>query len=931
MRMQAKRIAVTVLTFLVLFGGMPAVSADEGVEGVESYASALPKDEPASWIIRWEAGVDSRFLEESMILDQIEDMNIVVASPKSDRDPEGWIARWAGASGVRYFEANGKVKTLATKPNDPLFATQAYLKQTGMDVAWDLAKGNTSKIIAVVDTGVDLNHPDLKANLVAGVNLLDESAKPQDDNGHGTNVGGVVGAVGNNKIGVTGGLWQAKIMPVKALEADGSGDEAKLGEGIKYAVDNGASIIVLSSGLFKYSRFMQDVVDYAESKGVLLVAASGNEGQAVKYPAAYPSVLAVGGVDGSNNVDPRSNFGPEVDLVAPMDVHTTALGGQYTDNEGTSMAAPQVAAAAALIWSKHPSMKPSDIRKLLSQTAKDIGAPGWDQRSGYGLLRADLALKAEPKTDIFEPNNTSSEAKPLPIDTIVSASMDKSSDVDWYYLNAPYSGTIELKLYVAETHRKQFAIESYHEGATESFVNNPDSAIMRIPVKKGISMLKVSYTGELAQPVEYRLGPNYQIYRDPFEDNDRQYKAYALPAKKQSIKGTFHLINDQDWFVIQAKHSGSLQLTASADTYRMDLEIMVQKQGEEATVIDDRFDGLPEYSEVIDVEPGMYYIRVRNVNYGKDSHPVRGEYTLDVNFTERYEDPNEPNNRSYQATVLKTGTSYEGVFDKADDLDWFSFTVNGESYATIKLDRIPKDRVVSVTLYNQQQKQLAAEFNELPATSLTMAQPLARGTYYLRLKTNQSFNDQLYRLSVETESLTAGFRDVKGHWALDAIRRLSNDGILSGYADYRFLPNDTLTRAEAAVVLSKTMKLPAGSSDPGFKDLKSSHWAYASIAAVNEAGILNGYPDGTFKPNRPVTRGEMAVMLFNLLDMKVPANVKSTPFSDVSSTHWARVAIAQLAKEGWLTGFPDDTFRPDAATTRAQFAYLMNKWLEDHE
>src|SRR5690606_28089424 len=170
-------------------------------------------------------------------------------------------------------------------------------------------------------------------------------------------------------------------------------------------------------------NFMREAVEYAESKGVLLVAASGNDGKEVKYPAAYPTVLAVGGIRSDKTIEPMSNYGPEIDVVAPWHVFTTALNSGYDYNEGTSMAAPQVAAAAALIWAKQPQLKPYQVRSLIRQTAEDVGAPGWDERTGDGLLRIDRALTTPYKEDMYEPNNTPEQASVMSIDSMLSAQL----------------------------------------------------------------------------------------------------------------------------------------------------------------------------------------------------------------------------------------------------------------------------------------------------------------------------------------------------------------------------------------------------------------------------------------------------------------------------------------------------------------------------
>lgn len=320
---------------------------------------------------------------------------IVNYTPKST-----WLEenRFITGSAFR-LQSLGEWKTTSTSGVDPKLENQHYLEQIGARMAWRTVRDQTALTIAVVDTGVDLDHPDLKRNLVDGVNLVDPARPPEDDNGHGTNIAGVLAGEGHNGIGIAGILWTARIMPIKALDKNGFGNEEHLVQGIRYAMRHGARIIVLAVGLDRYSSDLRKLCEEAERQGILLVAASGNDGlepgreAAVKYPAAFPTVLAVGGAAADGGWEPRSNRGSELDLVAPWNVYTTATGGGYTRAQGTSMAASQAAAAAALLWAVRPGLATYEMRELLRQSARDIGEPGPDERSGYGLLQLDRAVK----------------------------------------------------------------------------------------------------------------------------------------------------------------------------------------------------------------------------------------------------------------------------------------------------------------------------------------------------------------------------------------------------------------------------------------------------------------------------------------------------------------------------------------------------------
>src|SRR5690606_29363595 len=155
-----------------------------------------------------------------------------------------WEERWQNHPGVRYLHPNQRVELLLA-PNDEYYSAQEYLRQIQAPAAWDLIRHAHEVTVAVIDTGVDLTHPDLADRLVEGANLIEPGKPPMDGHGHGTNVAGIIGAIGNNGIGVSGLAWSVKLMPIKAIESDGLGDEDKLGEAIRHAVDAGADIVVM--------------------------------------------------------------------------------------------------------------------------------------------------------------------------------------------------------------------------------------------------------------------------------------------------------------------------------------------------------------------------------------------------------------------------------------------------------------------------------------------------------------------------------------------------------------------------------------------------------------------------------------------------------------------------------------------------------------
>jgi subtilisin family serine protease len=278
------------------------------------------------------------------------------------------------------------------------------------DMVWDRnhdmvvdagANAGSGIRVAVLDTGIDLDHPDLQANIKGGVNTINPRKSPDDDNGHGTHVAGIIAAV-DNAIGVLGVAPQAWLYAVKVLDRQGSGFVSDIIEGLQWCIDNGMQVVNMSFGTSSDVQSFHDAIVAANNAGMVLVAAAGNSGpgdNTVLYPAKYQEVIAVSATDKSDAVPYWSSRGPEVELAAPgVDIYSTYKGGGYATLSGTSMAAPHVTGAAALVIAggitdlNGNGLINDEVRSRLQSTAEDLGLAGRDDLYGYGLVDAERAV-----------------------------------------------------------------------------------------------------------------------------------------------------------------------------------------------------------------------------------------------------------------------------------------------------------------------------------------------------------------------------------------------------------------------------------------------------------------------------------------------------------------------------------------------------------
>jgi subtilisin len=270
----------------------------------------------------------------------------------------------------------------------------AGVAQIGAPSAWDASRGKGIRV-AVVDSGIDATHPDLKANVKAAVSFV-PGETPSDGNGHGTHMAGIIAAAENGSgiIGVAPAAW---LYGVKVLGNNGSGQWAWVISGIQWCIAKKMQIVCLPLGGATAPAALEAICDAAFANGLLVIATAGNGGAtgSVAVPARYKNVIAVSSVDGSDIITPFSGRGPEIEICAPgVNVLSTKAGGGYQTWSGTASACAHAAGAAAVAWGSHRFASNAQIWNLLAGTARPLGGPGWDPLYGYGRVQADGAALA---------------------------------------------------------------------------------------------------------------------------------------------------------------------------------------------------------------------------------------------------------------------------------------------------------------------------------------------------------------------------------------------------------------------------------------------------------------------------------------------------------------------------------------------------------
>ncbi|MBI2865731.1 MAG: S8 family serine peptidase, partial [Chloroflexi bacterium] len=335
-----------------------------------------------------------------------------------DGDVLRTVASLSARPEVEYAEPDYLAQRIAP-PDDPRYGEQWALAKIQIEAARAVVTGTPAVLIAVVDSGVDLEHPDLSPSLwvnpgeipdngidddgdgyvddVRGWNFIAGSNDVLDDSGHGTLVAGIAAARTGNGVGVAGVCGNCGIMPVKVMQPSGAANYSDMAAGIAYATAKGARVINLSLGGYADSRALRDAISSALVQDVVVVGGAGNDNTSSPfYPAAYEAVVAVAGTTITDTRAGFSNYGSWVDVAAPgANILTTAMGGDYLSTSGTSMAAPFASGLAGLLLALHPDWGPALVRSQLKHTADSIDSlnPGYSGQLGSGRINAGRAVQ----------------------------------------------------------------------------------------------------------------------------------------------------------------------------------------------------------------------------------------------------------------------------------------------------------------------------------------------------------------------------------------------------------------------------------------------------------------------------------------------------------------------------------------------------------
>lgn len=395
---------VFMLVFLPVGQG---IGAEASTGKANSAVSVAEEETTDRIIVKLKASTDS--LKGDAVGRAKDAKKLLAVKVPKNKKTKVYIKELEQRSDIEYAEPDYLVKPQYT-PTDFSFTRQWHHTAIKTELAWDRSKGSNEIIVAVIDDGIDLEHPDLKERIVQPYDAVQQSFDSITVGEHGTHVAGIIASSIDNGIGGVGVAPHVNIMPINVFSGEGAYTSTII-NAVYHAVDSGARIINLSLGNYHYSQFFNDAIQYAVNNGVLVVAAAGNQAtSATHYPSSYANVISVSSTDRYDNPSTFTNFGSDIDVAAPgTSIYSTFPQNSYGYMSGTSMAAPVVAGLAALIWSNEPGLTNSQVADRLQNTSDDLGPSGKDEFYGYGRVNAQKALNIFSKPIVNEVSDQTTE------------------------------------------------------------------------------------------------------------------------------------------------------------------------------------------------------------------------------------------------------------------------------------------------------------------------------------------------------------------------------------------------------------------------------------------------------------------------------------------------------------------------------------------
>lgn len=375
---------------------------------------------------------------------QLEKENIIIVKVPDVFNFEKKQAEIEDNPNVIYAEAD-VVSTSSFIPSQEILKKQWYLNQIEMLEAWKMNKGSKDVTIAVLDTGVNKDHPALKNRVKHGYDFIQDKKGAKDDHGHGTHVAGVIAAYSSEMTGLD---LNASILPVKVLDEEGNGPSSAIINGIYYAIDQGVDVINMSFVNYTYSHAEEEALWKAYKEGISLVAASGNEGWTrAGFPASYAPVISVGSTDKDGKRAEFSNYGDYINLTAPgVDIYSLNYSGGYRYGKGTSYSAPMVSALAGMLKAQYPKWQPEDVQWALEAGADTLDKKEWSHQTGYGRINAKHTFTPNDLSEESKTNSDFNHADKLTINTTMEGELSLPLDISWFTFNVKEPSIITISL-----------------------------------------------------------------------------------------------------------------------------------------------------------------------------------------------------------------------------------------------------------------------------------------------------------------------------------------------------------------------------------------------------------------------------------------------------------------------------------------------------